>query len=300
MKRRQRLAGLSLLAVLLGASSAAAHTPYLVPMNFAVTGDHVTLHAAMTGEVFFVPERAIPTTAFSLTDPDGTSQTLTGTSFKDLVLIEAPIAGDGTYKISTEAPGRRFKMAKVDGKWQMVRPATAGAPPYREDAREAGRAGAENAGANAASPQGQQPRRGVDEASLPAGTKIVETQSVTKLETYITKGAPSPVTTTGKGFELKPVTHPNEIFSDQDFTFALLFNGKPVQELSVDVFRGGNAYDDRKVAAETKTDGKGEIRLHLERPGVYLLTARYPERGDPAQEPAAKAYNYALSFEVAP
>lgn len=292
MGRKQGMAGLGLAMLLLGSPVALAHTPYLVPTKFAITGDHVTLQAALTGEVFFVPERAIQTTSFTLTRPDSKTEALTGTAFKDLVLVEAPIAADGTYKIATEAPGRTTRMAKVDGKWQMIRPAGAGAQPNREGAR--------NAGGAAASPQAQAPRRGIEEASLPAGTKIIETRGVTKLETYVSKGAPSPVQIKGAGFELKPITHPNEIFRGEEFTFQLLFNGKPVAQQPVDIFRGGNAYDDKKVVAELSSDSKGEIRLQLEQPGVYLLTSRYPERGDPATEPAVQSFNYALSFEVAP
>ena len=150
-------------------------------------------------------------------------------------------------------------------------------------------------------PQGQnRPRRGVDEASLPKGTKIIEVHSVSQLETYVTKGAPSPVKTSGKGFELKPVTHPNEIFIDQGFSFVLQFDGKPVKGVEVDVFRGGNAYDDKKVVTEVKTGSKGEVDLSFDRPGVYVLTARYPERGEANVEPASKTYSYSLSFEVAP
>ena len=113
MLSRSKKIGSALLGVfgLVTAQPGFAHTPYLLPTNFAVTKDHVTLEAAMTGEVFFVPEMAIRSNSFSMTDPDGATSELKGTAFKDLVVVEAPIGKDGTYRIATDVPGRATKMA---------------------------------------------------------------------------------------------------------------------------------------------------------------------------------------------
>src|SRR3546814_21158498 len=68
---------------------------------------------------------------------------------------------------------------------------------------------------------GQAPRQGedgrpraIDEADLPAGAERAEIQGITICQTYVTKSAPSDgaTATTGKGSELKPLIHPDDIF----------------------------------------------------------------------------------------
>jgi uncharacterized GH25 family protein len=123
-----------------------------------------------------------------------------------------------------------------------------------------------------------------------------------RVETYVTKGAPSDgaLRASGKGLELEPVTHPNEIYVDQGFSFVLLVDGKPVGDVGVTVFRGGNAYEDRKIFAEARTGKEGRIDLSFDKPGVYLLKASYPPRRAPSERPPAQAFSYTLTFEVHP
>src|SRR3546814_9570506 len=85
-------------------------------------------------------------------------------------------------------------------------------------------------------------------------------QGIRSCETYGTKGAPSDgaTATTGKGFELKPLIHPNEIFLDTGFPFEILLDGKPAKGVGLEVFRGGNASEDRKVFADVTTDENGD------------------------------------------
>lgn len=286
----------AMLALLLGASGpATAHAPYLLPNAFAATKDHVTLQGAMTEDDFFVPEFAIRAGDYFLTDPGGNESKLAGvTHLKDVAVVEAPLPVDGTYRITTgDRVGRTAKMAKIDGQWRMVRPANA-PPRAAAAARPAGQPGA---------PAMQEPQARIVEASaVPADAETIEVQTVLKAESYVTKGAPSAgaLKAAGKSFEVQPITHPNEIFLDTGFTFAAMVDGKPLRDLKFTVYRGGNAYDERKVFGEAKTGADGRATLEFRRPGVYVMLARYPGRQPDGARPAPRNYMYSMTFEVLP
>ena len=116
----------------------------------------------------------------------------------------------------------------------------------------------------------------------------------------MTRGAPSDaaVKTIGKGFELKPLIHPNEVFLDTGFAFEILMDGKPAQGVELEVFRAGNAYEDKKVYGEVETDGSGRAEVTFDRPGIYVLTTRHPGRPTPGEAPPPRSYTYALTIEV--
>jgi hypothetical protein len=279
----------ALLAALMG--SAAAHSPYLLPNAFAVSKDHVTVQGSMTEDDYFVPEFAIRAGDYLLVDPSGAEAKIaTVTQHKDVVVVEAPTPKDGTYRISTgERVGRTMKVALIDGQWRTVRPANAPRP----------QAAAARPPMQGGAPPVSNPRV-VEEAAVPAGAEMTEVQTVLKAETYVTKGAPSPgaLAVSGKGFEIKPATHPNEIYLDTGFTFAALVDGAPTAGLRFTVYRGGNAYEEKKVFAEARTDAKGELTLSFDRPGVYVMLTRYPARAAEGAKPAPRTYVYSMTFEV--
>jgi len=285
-------------AATLAAGMAMAHAPYLLPGSFAVTKDHVTLQGAMTEDAYFIPEFAIRAGDYLMTDPSGKEAKIAGvTNFKDLVVVEAPLPGDGTYKIGTgDRVGRTLKMARIDGQWRVVRPANA--PPRQQQAA----APAQGPMQGQAPGQMQAQPRAVEASAVPAGAETTEVETVLKAETYVTRGAPSSgaLAVSGKGFELMPVTHPNEIFLDTGFAFEMLADGKPIADLKLTVYRGGNSYDEKTVFAESKTDAQGKALLKFDRPGVYLVAARYPGRTPEGVKPAPRNYVYSLTFEVMP
>jgi hypothetical protein len=120
-------------------------------------------------------------------------------------------------------------------------------------------------------------------------------------ETYVSKGPPNqgPLKTSGSGFELKPITHPNAVYVDQGFTFQFLIDGAPAPGVGVTIYRAGDVYDDRKITAQMRTGPQGQATARFERPGVYLLTAHYPSGSQaPGVTPPARSYVYSLTFEV--
>jgi len=289
-------------ALVLGAPQAAlAHTPYLLPNAFDAERDHVTLQGALTEDDYFNPDIALRTSTYVETIPSGEHREIAPAMvLKDMAVMEAPLPDTGTYRFSTGAyVARSVKMVQVGGRWLMVRAPGGRARPEADHA----------ASADIAQPKPDHAHEHKDEdgppaiapADVPADAKTVQVENIQTAETYVSKGAPTEAALrpSGKGFELKPVTHPNSIYVDQGFAFQLLVDGAPAADVGVSVYRSGDVYDEHKVMAEMKTDAKGAAKIGFDRPGVYLLTAHYPAGGHaPDAAPTARNYVYSLTFEV--
>ena len=309
MKASHKL-GLCLLggvaAAALSYGAAAAHTAYLLPSSFEVTKDHASFQSAMTEDVYFSPEFPVRAMSYDVIGPDGAKSRIDSvTMTRDFAVVEAPTPEKGTYRVSTgDFAARTTKMAKVDGRWLVVRSG---------DRRQGGGAAARTGGAASGAPGGMRPGGGeaaggrtdgpprfIEEAALPAGAETLDTRNILRSEAYVTRGAPSdaPLKPAGDGLELKPLTHPNDIYLDKGFGFEMLLDGKPLKDLRVAVYRGGNTYEDKKIVTDMRTDADGKVALTFDKPGIYLLTASYPGRRPEGEAPVAKSYVYSLTFEV--
>lgn len=306
--RRAVLAASAVTAMAVPAGAALAHTPYLLPNTFNPERSRVTLQAALTEDDYFNPDVALNVPGYVVTNPSGKQAELKPNAvLKDVALVEANLDEAGTYRFSTgDVVQRRNTVALVGGRWLNVRQprgprpgAEGGAPP---PARPAGDVRPAQAGpAQGGPPQQEGPPNSIAEADVPAGARTMTTEQVMKVETYVSKGAPTDTAlkTSGQGFELKPGAHPNAIYVDQGFGFQLLVDGQPAANVPVSVYRSGNIYDDRRIAVELKTDAKGGGHVAFTQPGVYLLTTHYPvARPAPGEAPPAHSYTYSLTFEV--
>jgi hypothetical protein len=259
------------------ASAALAHTPYVAPINFAPDRDYVTLEAGLAETNYFVPDFPIRGAEYTVIGPTGEAAKAKSTELRELAVIEAALPQQGTYRITTgERPGRRGKWAKVDGKWLVV---TNG--PVSDD----------DAGA-----------RAIQEAKLPAGSEVMNTQSFIKAETYVTRGKPTAAALkpTGQGLELVPETHPNEIYANKPFRFVLMNDGKPLSGALFSVAKAGDLYADKRFALEGKSGADGKAQAVIDHAGVYVLEVHYPERAEGSPTPIARSAIYSLSFEVTP
>jgi hypothetical protein len=297
------LAGLAVLT--LAAPAARAHTPYLLPNTFNPERPRVTLQAALTEDDYFNPDIALNVPAYAVTRPSGQQgEVKPSAMLKDVAVVEAELDESGTYRISTgNLVQRKSTVALVGGKWLIVRqprgprPGGEGGEGRPPAARPSGAARPAQAGP----PDEDGPPNFIAPADVPAGARTMTADQVMKVETYVSKGAPTDTAlkTTGEGFELKPLTHPNAIYVDQGFSFQLLVDGQPVANAPISVYRSGNIYDDRRIAVELKSDAKGAAHVAFTQPGVYLLTTRYPAARPAAGDaPPAHSYTYSLTFEV--
>ena len=255
------LAGAGLLAAAPGV--ALAHMPFMLPNMFDLTDrDHVTIQAGFAEDAF-ISEVVMKSDAFHTQGPGGAVAPIKDVTYlRDLAVFEAPVPAKGTYRISSgERFGRKGKMYKsAAGEWVIG-----------------------------------------EGAEKPAGAQLVDVQSMTLAEVYVTRGSPTKdaLAPTGKSLELRPITHPSEIFAAQPATFELLFEGKPVSGAHVEVFRSAGAYDGKKqLAGQITTDAAGRFAITPPDAGTYLALIRHRTAAPAGAETPYRSYSYTLTFEA--
>lgn len=277
-----------------------AHTmsPYLLPEVFDTQSNNVSFQSGITVEKFFVPSSNFKT-SYVLTDPTGKDATINAAaSLKRFNVGELTLDQAGTYRLRTQdAVGNAGKYALVDGRWLRVRPArpaaaqTQAPAPKPEATKKEGMA-----------PTPTQPPRAISADQVPANAETLDVTNRLIAESYITKSKPSAIpTVTNKGFEVKLNTHPNELYVDDALKAQVLFNGKAVPNLEIEVFKGASSYQPNVKREEpaVKTNAKGEFEVKFTQPGIYLITTSYPEANpDNTKKPSTENITYSLTVEV--
>lgn len=123
-------------------------------------------------------------------------------------------------------------------------------------------------------------------------------ESVTRLETFVTVGKPSAITPTGVGLELVAVTHPNDLYSGEEATFAFQLDGKPAAGLEVEVVPGGIRYRDKIGEIALKTDAQGRVTLKWPQPGLYRLEVNARDGRTTVKQASERRLGYAVVLEV--
>ncbi|WXL25057.1 DUF4198 domain-containing protein [Ectopseudomonas mendocina] len=132
------------------------------------------------------------------------------------------------------------------------------------------------------------------------GLKV--TQNSSRMEVFVTSGAPTETAlkTTGKGLELAPITHPNDLFEGEAAEFQLLLDGKPAKGVEVSVIPGGNRYRSELGEIKTTSDADGKIKITWPNAGMYWMEAEYSAK-EGAVKPATEIRaTYSATFEVLP
>lgn len=258
----RKMAVWAALAVGLLPLSAAAHTSYLKPNLFSTSEARaVTIESSFT-EDFFNPEITIESQDWHLYRPDGRRDTYDNVAtLAQMTVLESDLDEPGTYRFTTgERLGRNGVQVRVNGQWTALEP-------------------------------GQAP---------PRGAETRQSQTATVADVYVTKGAP---TNTVIGVNvgrlaIRPTTHPNSIFVDQGFRFRVLFDGAPLANQEINVYRDGGKYDETPFHQVVRTDGQGQVALSFDRPGVYLVMTRHGAAAPAGSSTAYRSYTTSLTFEV--
>ena len=122
---------------------------------------------------------------------------------------------------------------------------------------------------------------------IPANAEDLRvSQSQSRVETFVTSGKPTTeaLKPTGRGIELVPVTHPNDLVEGDTATFRFLDNGKPAAGYSAAVILAGLRYRSELGEIRLTTDAKGEIQVKWPAAGMYwvnIAPPRAPGMGGP-------------------
>ncbi|MFZ5746527.1 MAG: DUF4198 domain-containing protein [Pseudomonadota bacterium] len=256
-----------------------AHRMWMLPSSTVLSGDEawVTVDAAVSNELFYFdhqPLRGEP----SVTAPDGTATAVENyATGRYRSTFDLHLTQQGTYKIA------------------YVRDAVMGS--YTLNGEE------------------KRLPRGLDAAkakeAIPASATDVRLMEMSaRNEIFVTLGAPTNTVfkPTGKGIELVPVTHPNDLFAGEAATFQFLLDGKPAANMTVTVIPGGIRYRDQLNQMVLKTDTDGKVSITWPTPGMYWLNVS-PEgehaegeegkpQGPRQAPPSGRRVSYTTTLEV--
>ncbi|WP_232492365.1 DUF4198 domain-containing protein [Novosphingobium kaempferiae] len=283
------------------ATPALAHRMWLLPSTstLASTNEYVTVDAAVSNDLFYPDHVAMDPAQVSVWAPDGTEGKVENPSKgRHRGTFDVALNKAGTWKIGMERTGvmGTFKVGAEE--WRVGgrgRPQGPGAP--------GGPGAPAGAGAPPAAPAGtpaRPPMRMVPTvADIPANaTDIKLTESVTRNFVYVTAGAPTKVALTGKGLEFDPITHPDELVSDEEGSFRFLIDGKPAAGVKITVVPGGKKYREAEDAQELTTGADGTVKIKWPVAGWYWLNASAEDAKPSDKKASARRMAFTTTLEV--
>lgn len=249
-----------------------AHKGWLEPSKTVLNvGQWVTFDAGTSTEPFVRDHNAMRLDNLVVTAPDGSKiEPQNPSTGKLRTTFDLQLALAGTYKLAILNTGITASWDDADGKTKRWPPR---GTPF--------------------TPEGYA-------KEVPAKAKNLKvTQSIGRLETFVTAGAPNDTALkpTGRGLELVPVTGFNDLYVGEPATFQFLLDGKPVTDVKVEVIADGTRYRSSVDELELVTDKQGKFKIDWKQPGLYWLSASVEDKK--AEKPAKERRNsYTASFEV--
>ncbi|WP_374395103.1 DUF4198 domain-containing protein [Sphingopyxis sp.] len=256
----------------MAAVPASAHRQWMMPSSTVLSGDDVwvAVDAAVSNDLFYFEHQPLRLDAVKAWAPDGTEVTIENKATgRYRSTFDVHLKQKGTYRIASVAD---MLMGSYDlnGKTERL-------------------------------------PRGTTTANLaervPAGATNVKTaEANNRNEIFVTVGEPTTTLfkPTGKGIELVPVTHPNDLIAGEAATFQFLLDGKPAADLPVTVIPGGIRYRDQLGEMHLKTGADGKVEISWAEPGMYWLNVTTPQAGgeEGAPPPIARRASYVTTLEV--
>ena len=258
----------------LAAVPASAHRQWMMPSSTVVSGDDVwvTVDAAVSNDLFYFEHQPMRLDAMKAWAPDGTEAAIENKSTgRYRSTFDVHLTQKGTWRIASVAD---MLMGSYDlnGKTERL-------------------------------------PRGTTTANLaervPAGATNVKTaESNNRNEIFVTVGEPTTTLfkPTGKGIELAPVTHPNDLIAGETASFQFLLDGKPTAGLTVTVIPGGIRYRNDLGEVNLKTDAQGKVDVNWAEPGMYWLNVTTPQaeraEGATGEPPLQRRASYVTTLEV--
>ncbi len=257
-KRLLAVAGpLILGAALVLPTAASAHRGWLLPTATVLSGDSawVEVDAAVSNELFYPDHNPMRLDGLVVTAPDGSVDKIqNGLTAKYRSTFDVQLSKPGTWKIGSFTNSVMASWTE-NGEVKRFR----GTP---EDFAK----------------------------QVPAGAADLKTiKSSNRNETFVTRDAPTTTVfaPTGKGLELVPVTHPNDLVAGEAATFKFLLDGKPAANLEVTFAPGNARYRAAPGDFKVTTGADGAFKVTFPEAGMYWMnavvrageTGRRPEGG---------------------
>jgi uncharacterized GH25 family protein len=139
------------------------------------------------------------------------------------------------------------------------------------------------------------------QANLPGSADDVEViQSNSRMEVFVTSGKPTETVfqTTGKGLEITPLTHPNDLYAGETAEFVFTIDGEPAADIDVNVIPGGNRYRDELGEMTLKTNADGKVDITWPAAGMYWFEAEFDTTEGVTPPVTRRRASYSATLEV--
>ena len=233
--------------------SASAHRGWIAPSATVLSGDvWVTFDAAISNELFYADHNPMRLDAVQAFAPDGSVDKLQNASTgKYRSTFDVALTKPGTWKIGSATQSVTASWTE-NGEVKRFR----GSP---DDFAK----------------------------QVPAGAADLKTiRSFNRNEVFVTRDKPTTdvFKPTGKGLELSPITHPNDLVAGEAASFRFLIDGKPAADLEVTIAEGGSRYSPRPDM-KVKTGADGVVKFTLPEAGMYWINATVRTGATPGRPP---------------
>lgn len=261
-------------AMVLGSLSAEAHRAWILPQETQLSGEDrwVGFEAAVSNDIFVANYHAGFFGNVEVAQPDGEKGSIENLhTGKYRNVFDVQLEKEGTYKVFTASNGMRA-MWQEDGKRRMY--------PGRGE---------------------QYTPEGFAKNVPEKADNLRVMQSSRRMETFVTLGAPNDTALqpTGKGLELVPVTHPNDLYAGEKATFKFLIDGEPAEGAELTAIREGTRYRNQQNEITAVANKKGEVTLTWNGAGRYFIEVEYKD--EKAKKPATERTGaYIAVLEVLP
>ena len=275
--------------------SASAHKQWIIPSQAVVNGNDVwvTFDGAVSNQLFFPDHVPMRLDNVSATAPDGSVVELKNASTgKYRSTFDVQLQQTGTYRIANVNAGMSARWDTAESLAAKAKAEAEGKPATGPGAPPEARGGF----LRNASPEDLATKVPKDAQNL----QVVQTAS--RVETFVTNGAPNEtaLASTGKGIELTPVTHPNDLFAGEEATFRVLVDGKPAAGLEFEIVRGGTRYRNAQDDMKATTDAEGLLKVTWPESGMYWLETGIEDDKTSIPHATQRRLSYVATLEVLP
>lgn len=294
---------------------AQAHDAWFLPSVTVLsdTNQGITVDAAASSVPFVANHAPLNLDAVQVQAPDGTAGKIENVArgrYRSTfdVVIDKP----GTWRIGTtmDSVMGRFKVNGED--WMVGRrrgPGGSGGPGAGGPGMGGNRPPMPPAGGpGGPSGEGGGPRRMIDPAHVVASvadipadaTDLDLTQNQSRNEFFVTAGEPTQTVlqSTGKGLEMVPVTHPDDLVTTEPGKFRFLVDGKPAAGLKVEFVPNAQRFRDGDHAQSVTAGADGVVTVKWPVAGFYWVNASLTDDKPTAPRATKRRMMYTATLEV--